>query len=43
MDVPGPDLGTNAKIMDWIDDTMRYISGYKDINASASVTGKSPI
>ena len=42
VDVPGPDFGTNAKIMNWIDDTMRFISGYKNINASAAVTGKGP-
>ena len=43
VDVPGPDLGTNSKIMDWIDDTIRFISGYKDINAPAAITGKSTI
>lgn len=28
--------------MNWMDDTIRFISGYKDINAPAAVTGKGP-
>jgi glutamate dehydrogenase (NAD(P)+) len=40
VDVPGPDFGTNSKYMSWVDDTIKFISGHKDINSSAAVTGK---
>jgi glutamate dehydrogenase (NAD(P)+) len=40
VDVPGPDMGTNATTMSWMKDTYTTIFGEKDINAEGCVTGK---
>lgn len=39
IDVPAPDMGTNAQVMAWIVDTYMSLKG-NDINALACVTGK---
>lgn len=41
VDVPGPDVGTTTREMNWMKDTYQVFYGFKDINASACVTGKS--
>ena len=41
IDVPGPDVGTTTREMNWMKDTYQVFYGYKDINAAACVTGKS--
>lgn len=41
IDVPGPDVGTGTREMNWMKDTYQVFYGYKDINAAACVTGKS--
>jgi len=40
VDVPGPDMGTNAQTMTWMKDTYSSVFGEKDINAEAVTTGK---
>ena len=40
IDVPGPDMGTNAQTMTWMKDTYMSIYGEKDINFEACTTGK---
>lgn len=40
MDVPDPDMGTNAQTMAWMKDTYQTLYGNKDINAAAICTGK---
>lgn len=43
IDVPGPDVGTTTREMNWMKDAYKNYYGYKDINSSACVTGKSII
>ncbi len=40
-DVPGPDVGTGTREMNWMKDCYSYLRGHKDLNASAVCTGKS--
>eukprot|EP00826_Nyctotherus_ovalis_P013180 TRINITY_DN13523_c0_g1_i9.p1 TRINITY_DN13523_c0_g1~~TRINITY_DN13523_c0_g1_i9.p1 ORF type:complete len:400 (-),score=154.76 TRINITY_DN13523_c0_g1_i9:131-1330(-) len=40
IDVPAPDMGTNAQTMAWMVDTYNTLYGTRDINSSALVTGK---
>ena len=40
IDVPAPDMGTNAQTIAWMVDTYTTLYGAKDINASALATGK---
>lgn len=40
VDVPGPELGSNPQIMNWVMDTYMTIYGADDINCEASSTGK---
>lgn len=41
IDVPGPDIGTSNREMNWIKDTYCQYFGMEDINAAAISTGKS--
>ena len=41
IDVPGPDVGTGTREMNWMKDTYETFYGHKDINAKAICTGKS--
>jgi len=41
IDVPGPDMGTDHQIMNWMKDTYELIYGGKDINSAGCCTGKS--
>ncbi|EGR33892.1 hypothetical protein IMG5_032480, partial [Ichthyophthirius multifiliis] len=40
VDVPGLDLGSTEREMNWIKDTYQFFNGREDINSSACVTGK---
>lgn len=40
IDVPGPDMGTDQRIMTWMKDTYQTIYGGGDINSEAVTTGK---
>lgn len=40
IDVPGPDMGTDQRVMTWMKDTYQTIYGSTDINAGAVTTGK---
>lgn len=42
IDVPEPDIGTDAKDMAYMKDTYQMLYGNKDINSSAICTGKPP-
>jgi len=41
IDVPGPDVGTGTREMNWMMDTYETFYGHLDINAKAITTGKS--
>ena len=41
IDVPGPDVGTGSREMNWIKDTYETFYGHRDINSKAISTGKS--
>jgi len=41
IDVPGPDMGTDQQVMNWMKDTYELIYGGHDINAAGCCTGKS--
>ena len=41
IDVPGPDLGTGTREMNWMKDSYMQYYGNKDVNAQACCTGKS--
>lgn len=41
IDVPGPDVGTGSREMNWMMDTYLTFYGHQDINAKAITTGKS--
>lgn len=41
VDVPGPDLGTGEREMNWMNDTYQTFFGHADINSEGCVTGKS--
>ncbi|EGR30509.1 hypothetical protein IMG5_130240 [Ichthyophthirius multifiliis] len=41
IDIPGTDLGSTDREMNWIKDTYTYFYGKEDINSAACVTGKS--
>lgn len=41
IDVPGPDVGTGPREMNWMMDTYLTFYGHTDINAKAITTGKS--
>ena len=41
IDVPGPDVGTGSREMNWMMDTYSTFYGHTDINSKAITTGKS--
>ena len=41
IDVPGPDVGTGTREMNWMMDTYTTFYGHTDINSKAITTGKS--
>lgn len=41
IDVPGPDVGTGSREMNWMMDTYETFYGHLDINSKAITTGKS--
>lgn len=41
IDVPGPDMGTDSRTMNWMKDTINTYYGERDLFASGCVTGKS--
>jgi glutamate dehydrogenase (NAD(P)+) len=41
IDVPGPDMGTDHKTMNWMKDTINTYYGERDLFSSGCVTGKS--
>ena len=43
VDVPGPDVGTSEREMNWMKSTYQTYYGHEDINTDAVTTGKSKI
>lgn len=43
IDVPGPDVGTSEREMNWMKSTYQAYYGHEDINTDAVTTGKSKI
>jgi glutamate dehydrogenase (NAD(P)+) len=40
VDVPGPDVGTGEREMNWMKSTYQSYYGYEDLNSDAVTTGK---
>lgn len=41
VDVPGPDVGTSEREMNWMKSTYHAYYGHEDLNSDAATTGKS--